>query len=232
LVLWHVSLFRELAFGCEAYLVGMPQGRVLDVGCGDGKTLAIMRDLGWQVFGVEPDLEAARAARKAYGIEVFAGDLDAANLESESFDAVLLHHVIEHVQDPQALLVQCRRLLRKGGRLVIMTPNLAGLGHRVFGRAWFALDPPRHLVLFTSGALKQMAQRSGLRVVKTKTSAHMAVATFLGSWMIRWTGSYDMSSGGCGLLLPTLAGIFFHAVEHALSAFSEQGDDVVMVAQL
>lgn len=224
------DLCGGVCIGCELHLAGLPAGRLLDVGCGDGKALALMRGLGWQVFGIEPDPAAAQAARQAHGVDVFAGTLEAARLPAESFDAVTLHHVIEHVPDPEALLAECRRVLKKDGRLVVMTPNLAGLGHRLFSKNWFALDPPRHLLLFTPQALSRLARRSGLSVSFLGTSARQAMANFIGSWMIRARGSFDMQSPGVGAFLPSLLGLPFQAVAHALCAFGGYGDDIVMVA--
>ena len=234
-LLSRLPFWRDLcvgqALGCGHLLKGLPRGRLLEVGCGDGSSLSLMRDLGWEAFGVEPDPVAAQAARRVHGLEVFTGTLEEARLPERSCDAVVLHHVLEHVPDPAALLTECRRVLKESGRLALMTPNLDGLGHRLFSKSWFALDPPRHLFLFAPRALERLARQSGLRVTALGTSARLALAGFVGSWMIRTRGSFDMSTPCLAAALPALAGLAYQALQHALCACGAHGgDDIVLTA--
>jgi 2-polyprenyl-3-methyl-5-hydroxy-6-metoxy-1,4-benzoquinol methylase len=134
--------------------------RLLDVGCGNGAFLAEMRAGGWDVYGVEPDPNAVAACQKA-GLMVKQGMLLPDSFPKDFFAAITLNHVIEHLHDPIATLRLCHKFLRPGGTLWIATPNLQALGHTRFGRNWFALDPPRHLVLFTPMALKTAFKSAG-----------------------------------------------------------------------
>lgn len=126
----------------------LPGGRprLLDAGCGTGEFLVRMRDAGWDVRGVEPHPPSAAVAREA-GLEVEQVGLNEARLEKRSFHAISLNHVIEHLHDPRGAVARCRELLQPGAALWIATPNVDALGHVRFGRRWFGLDPPRHLVL-------------------------------------------------------------------------------------
>jgi SAM-dependent methyltransferase len=87
--------------------------------------------------------------------------VDEAPHPADSFDAVTLSHVIEHLHDPVESLAACLRLLKPGGQIWVATPNVEGLGHRRFGRDWFGLDPPRHLVIFTRRALDRALRSAG-----------------------------------------------------------------------
>ncbi|MDW8308303.1 MAG: class I SAM-dependent methyltransferase [Verrucomicrobiales bacterium] len=142
------------------YLPAQPGGRLLDVGCGSGDWLVQMRARGWQVEGLDFDPTAVEVARKR-GLPVRLGPLEQQGYEAESFDAVTLHHVIEHVPDPVATLRECHRVLRRGGRLVVATPNVHSLSHRVFGPDWRGLEPPRHLHLFTPESLRRALRDAG-----------------------------------------------------------------------
>ena len=139
-----------------------PRGtaRILDVGCGNGDFLLEMRAAGWVAEGLETDARAVARARE-HGLDVRAGALEEGSYPARSFDAVTLSHVVEHLHDPVATLRTCREILRADGVLWIATPNLASLGHARYGRAWRGLEPPRHLVLFTTSALVCALERAG-----------------------------------------------------------------------
>jgi SAM-dependent methyltransferase len=143
-----------------------PGGRLLDVGCGNGEFLQRMRELGWNVAGHDLDPQAVNVVR-ALGIEVVGGPL-APDAFREPFDAITLHHVIEHVHDPVEVLAACRALLAPGGTLWIATPNAESMGWRRFGRHWMHLDCPRHLCVFSRRGLDAALERAGF----TRRSVH------------------------------------------------------------
>ena len=148
---WLTGLLRpgrEMGAMRLAGLEASLRGAVLDVGCGDGSLLMALKDAGWQVTGTEIDPKAAAAAR-ARGLEVHHGTLDSVTLQPGRFQAIVLNHVIEHVPDPVASLKVCGQLLAEEGLIVVLTPNLVGLGHRWFGRFWRGLEIPRHLAIFS-----------------------------------------------------------------------------------
>jgi len=140
-----------------------PEPKLLDLGCGNGAFLAQMRDVGWEVAGLEPDPKSAAAAVQA-GLPVRAALLEDHTFPESHFDAVTLSHVIEHLHDPVGTLKMCRRVLKPGGVLWVATPNLNSLGHQIYGSDWFGLDPPRHLVLFTPDSLRGALRSAGFEV--------------------------------------------------------------------
>src|SRR5262249_20475198 len=128
-----------------------PNGRLLDVGCGDGHALHFMRDMGWRVEGVDFDPTAVEQA-PSLGLDVRAGTLAAQRYPDASFDAVVVSHLVEHVPVPDDLLRECRRILHVGGQMTVVTPNAVSYGHSVFRERWRGLEPPRHLQIFTPQA--------------------------------------------------------------------------------
>ena len=174
------------------YTSDLAPGRLLDIGCGNGLFLKRMSDVGWFVQGVEPDPQSARLASETYGFEICTGTLQDAGFPSNQFDCITMSHVIEHLRDPLAVLAECRRILKPGGMLVITTPNHQCLGHRLFGRRWLGLDPPRHLLLFSRKNLELIAHKAGFSCPKIWTSAVRADAIF--NDMVRvQTGRLDKS---------------------------------------
>lgn len=174
-------------------------GRLLEIGCGNGSAMRRMAELGWVVQGVDFDETAVQLARSC-GLDVRLGGLEAQDYPSASFDAVVMSHVFEHVPDPRALLTECRRIVKPGGRLVSITPNVSSWGHKIFGRDWLPLDPPRHLHLFTSASLRKLAGVAGWHSVVVKTSIANAFATIQASYRLRRDGKFNMaaSSGNPG----------------------------------
>jgi SAM-dependent methyltransferase len=150
-------------------------GRLLDVGCGTGAHMLFLGELGWRVEGLEWDVGAAEVARRVTGRPVWVGDVHDFRPE-RAFDAILLNHVFEHLPDPVGDLARLRELLTPGGRIVLVWPNPQGLGARRFGAAWFAWDPPRHLVIPPASAVGAAAARVGLRVGSWRSLARGAAS--------------------------------------------------------
>lgn len=146
-------------------------GALLEVGCGAGMYLDLMRALGWKtVVGVDFSRKAVEQARGVLGLEVHCGDLSTVALEGGRFDAVSLSHTLEHVPDPIQFLAEIRRVMKPGARLAVVVPNSESLCARVFGGFWLGYEPPRHLVDFTRDSLRQALERAGLAVESLTTS--------------------------------------------------------------
>ncbi len=180
-----MGIDREREQSRSLYLGDTTPGRLLEVGCGAGARLARLRDRGWDAHGQEVDAVAAEVARQTYDLPVVVAPLESAGFSENSFDAVASNHVIEHVPDPVELLKQSWRLLRPGGELIIVTPNVDSFLHRHFGACWRALDPPRHLHLFCPKTLGQAAERAGFCDVHCRTSAANAFSVATGSLFLR-----------------------------------------------
>lgn len=203
-------------------------GRLLEVGCGSGQALRVLGELGWDAEGVDFDRAAVERAR-ARGLSVRLGSLREQGYAAESFDAVVMSHLIEHVPDPLSLLEECRRVLKPGGRLVAVTPNARSWGHTLMREHWFALDPPRHLVLFHLGTLRSLVEAAGLVVHRLVSTSRGARQIWIYSHEIRHTGTADMSRRpGIGR---RLAGLVFEVTEAARLLVSPAiGEEILLVA--
>ena len=138
---------------------------LLDLGCGNGYFLSYARNAGWDVVGVDLDPKAVSVATQN-GLDVRLGSIDIIDSSKEQFDVITLSHVIEHVHQPIDVLNACYKLLKPGGFLWIETPNIESEGHRIFGRYWRGLEPPRHLVLFTYKSLLNTLTKVGYAEVE------------------------------------------------------------------
>lgn len=155
---------REKAKLVEEYCSG---GRILDVGCAEGKFLWALDGRRWQRWGLEFNADlVARVDGRIPGIHLLAGSLSDLEAESGGFHAVTLWHVFEHLADPIQTLQQVRRILSPGGLLVISSPRFDSLQARMFRRDWYAFsDVPRHYFHYSRDALLRLLEREGLRPV-------------------------------------------------------------------
>lgn len=96
---------------------------VLEVGCGTGSFLRLLRACGWEVVGLEPDAVYSEAGQKRYGIPIHNQFIEDFDVE-EGFDLVCSFHVIEKVEDPNVFLANIHPLLLDGGYLYLECPSI------------------------------------------------------------------------------------------------------------
>lgn len=144
-----------------------PRGdcRLFDIGCGAGAELRKYRDLGWTVCGLDMSANACDAC-KSDGLRVHQGILDDDPFTGETFDVVVLNHVVEHFADPLNALRRAASYLSKDGLMSLITPNASATSLSVFGPTWYHLDAPRHLFLFNRKTIRLLGSRAGLVPVK------------------------------------------------------------------
>ncbi len=127
-------------------------GALLDAGCWLGFLADEARRRGWHPVGLEPSRFASDYARTALGLDVRTGDLFGCELEPESFDAVVLADVLEHLPDPGAALDRAAALTRPGGALLLTVPDAGSRMARALGRRWWSVIPT-HVQYFTRRSL-------------------------------------------------------------------------------
>ena len=150
------------------------QGNLLDVGCSNGEFLFLAKKRGFNSFGVEVNKNTANIAI-SNGLEVFHGKLEDAKFNDDYFSVVYLGDVIEHVEDPEALLKFAHRLLRPHGVLILETPDesclarrLVRLAHRLTGGRVSLLRffyYPAHRWYFSRQAMSAVLRRTGFGAI-------------------------------------------------------------------
>ena len=230
-LLWATGLARQRAALLSMYLARTPPGRLLEVGCGAGEQLARLRERGWEVEGQEIDAEAAERARALHGLRVHLGTLPSLALPDATYNAVSMNHVIEHVLDPVALLKECNRILKPGGVLVAITPNIEGYGHHHFGSCWRELDLPRHLHIFSPRTLRQTAQRAGFRNWECWTTAARAVGITLASLNIKRCGRHEIQMTANAITARKVQAVLFQLRVSLVHLFRpDSGEECVLRA--
>jgi SAM-dependent methyltransferase len=144
------------------------RGPLLDVGCGGGLFLGMMRERGFRVLGLDFSREAAAIAWRRQQAPAVCAMLEHPPFPAGSLAALTMYHVLEHLYDPRAYLVSAHRLLASDGRLVVQVPNAACWQFGLLGRAWNGVDVPRHLFDFRDTDLEKLVESCGFEVVRWK----------------------------------------------------------------
>jgi len=139
---------------------------LLDVGCGTGDFLQVAFQSGWNIAGIEPNLQARAIANKKTNDSAFDSE-QLFNFESQSFDVITLWHVLEHLPDLEAHFALFKKLLRPDGVLIIAVPNYKSYDAQVYKEFWAAYDVPRHLWHFSQVSIKRLAKEVNLELIKT-----------------------------------------------------------------
>lgn len=145
---------------------GLPQGRLLDIGCGVGDFLVSVKKHGWEVDGIEPSTDAKTIAKTRLGF-VPKDPSAYSSLDDQSFDVITMWHVLEHIDDLHFQTSQLVRLLKPGGRLVIALPNFQSFDCQYYKNVWAAWDVPRHLNHFSPDTLRSIITSVGFQYVDT-----------------------------------------------------------------
>jgi SAM-dependent methyltransferase len=149
-----------------------PTARIIDVGCGDGFHLKLLKDFGdktWQLEGIDMSDRAAEVGQRQ-GLTIHRGTVQSVNLPQGSYDLAFMIATIEHVDHPNEVLAAVRSLLKPGGRVVIVTDNTDTFDFQLFkGRHWGGYHFPRHWNLFNPNTIRRLAQTTDMEVVSIGT---------------------------------------------------------------
>jgi len=146
--------------------------RILDVGCGDGFHLNLLKKYGkasWTLEGVDIDRRAAEMAEKS-GLKVHTGSIEEIGLPENTYDLAFMIQTIEHVEKPEKVLSAARKVLKPNGKLVIVTDNTDSIDFKFFkGSYWGGYHFPRHWNLFNRKSLANLAAKTGFGVEELAT---------------------------------------------------------------
>ncbi len=154
--------------------------RILDVGSGRGFTLYYLRKFfGFtRTVGTQISRPAYEFSRNLLGLEIYDRDLLELDFEDESFDVVIMWHVLEHLREPESYVHRISKLLCKGGAFIVEVPNLNSWTRRMTGKYWLGLDLEHHRWFFTPESLTRLLERCGLTVEKVHTFS-LEYSTFI-----------------------------------------------------
>ena len=141
-------------------------GRLLDIGCNEGRGLKIYQTNGFEVEGLELNATAATVARKK-GFIVHTAPIEHFK-PVIPYDVVVLSNVLEHSLDPKGMLLHIQQILKPTGQLWISCPNYKSWLRWIFGKHWINWHVPFHIVHYSTENLKRLMKDSGFKIMKIK----------------------------------------------------------------
>ncbi len=137
--------------------------KILDIGCFTGDFLYSLSKEGADVFGVELQKDAVEIANHILPGKVIQADISENPFGKKKFDVVTMLGLIEHVQNPSQIMKNVSKIVKKGGVLVIQTPNSNSLFATILGKYWPPYAPIEHIHLLNKTSLNVLLKKNGFR---------------------------------------------------------------------
>ncbi len=148
-------------------ITGLQKGSLLDIGAGTGAFAHEMQTAGWNVTGLEPDNATRVRAEQLHGVSLQPAE-SLFQPEMQSFSAITMWHVLEHVHALHDYIAQLNKLLQPGGKIFIAVPNYTSRDADIYSKYWAAYDVPRHLYHFSPAAMGKLLKQHGLTITSMK----------------------------------------------------------------
>jgi SAM-dependent methyltransferase len=179
------DLSERCVFWLERLLeVTGPPGRALEIGCGHGAFVRLMRELGFDACGTELSGWVVEFAKRAFDVPVLRGRLETLDLEP-GFKCIAAFDVLEHLNDPLETARRCGDLLVPDGVLLLQTPCYRGEGPD-----WSMFQEEEHIHLFTEESIRLLLARAGFREVLVRPSLFP-----YDMWVVATRGQLHMRTG-------------------------------------
>jgi len=160
-----IFAFLLLPFFYKDTIPFQGQGRILDIGCGSGLSLSLLKSIGWDVYGVEVNKFACDYAAKM-GVNIFCGELEKANFAPEFFDVIKITHVLEHLPSTDLVFAEMKRILKPCGAIYLETPNIKSFAASCFKEKWLGMRG--HVSAFSAEILSYIGKKYGLSIKKIR----------------------------------------------------------------
>lgn len=185
------NLRRLYHWICGQYLseiLSKSKGKALDIGCGDGRLLSELIEMGCDGFGIEPNPKAVQTCVRK-GLKVVQGTLDFLDLPPNFFDTVILWHVIEHLPSPKEALKGIYKILKEKGCLFVYCPNADSYMARYFNDNWRGWHLPYHYYHFSPTTFGNLLNTTDFKTYSIKS----VTPDFIFPESLR----YYLKDGGC-----------------------------------
>lgn len=166
---FHFNRFHKMVL--KRLAKHAPGKKLLDIGCAAGFFLQDARDAGWEVTGIDIAKPALDFAKKELDLDVSYGRLVDKQYPDNSFDAITMFDLIEHLYTPLNELKEIHRILKPGGVVFIFTPNVSSIKQKILRGKWYAFKPREHNYYFSIKTLSMMLDKKQLKTIHASTGA-------------------------------------------------------------
>ena len=159
---------------------------LLEIGCGMGDFLLEAQSKGFKVSGLEVTDHLVEFANRRLGVSsVQKGFIETSNFKDESFDVVAFFDVIEHVRNPLDFMVRVNNLLRKSGKVYIVTPSLDSWSAKLLGKNWMEYKV-EHLSYFNKKAITLLLEKTGFHKIRFHSNYKMLNFDYINRHFVRF----------------------------------------------
>ena len=158
---------------CTMLRACAPGSRLLDIGFGRGYLIDLARTFGFETYGVEASSAQLTALDERMGRNLHRSGPDETELPWGSFDAVIMSHVLEHLDDPKAYLKQVYRAMNPEGILYVAVPDMDSMQFQLFGKNWDPVSPLAHLQYFNRASLERLLADVGFTEIELVNQAQV-----------------------------------------------------------
>ena len=151
---------------CTLLRARAPGSRLLDIGFGRGYIIELARTYGFEVYGVEASSAQLAALHERIGRNLHHGEANETKLPWGNFDAVIMSHVLEHLDEPSAYLKQVYDAMNPEGVLYLAVPDMGSVQFQLFGKNWEPVSPLAHLQYFNRDSLERLLTEVGFEAVE------------------------------------------------------------------
>lgn len=165
--------YRRERFGTERMRLlerhcgSLKARKILDVGCGNGYFLSVVKETGANCFGSEFSEKLRNFTIEKVGVPVYSDSLE--NFSEKDFDIITVFDVIEHIEKPVPFMTAASNLLKDNGYILIYTPNYDSFSIKVMKEYSSIVDPTKHVILFSYRSIEYLGEVTGLKIIHTET---------------------------------------------------------------
>jgi len=146
------------------------QKSFIDIGCGSGKVVKLLKGLGYDAYGTDVSSYGGEVGQEE-DLKIIVGDFLEADIPQKHFDYLYTRHALEHINEPNKTFEKLTGLLSDDGVGFISVPNVDSITSKIFGRYWYFLGAPLHVVNYTPKSISKILEKNGMQVLKIKASA-------------------------------------------------------------
>ena len=185
-------------------------GTLLDIGCGTGDFINVMKQSGWNINGVEINESARSLAEENIGKTIFSQN-DFFNSEKK-YDVITLWHSLEHLNTLTRFLEKISISLNANGVVLIAVPNYQSFDAEHYQQDWAAYDLPRHLYHFSPEAMVKLMEKFNFELIQSRQlpfdpfyvsllsemsvrKKHNIIKALLVGWKSYWKGKQNEERG-------------------------------------